>query len=110
MRPILSGIGGATVLDQAGLPLGLFCSASYPTQRIALSPGESLILFTDGVTEAVNGNEAEFGIEGLCLAAEAHREQPAKAILDGCLERLYAFRAGGALSDDMTLMVLKRSR
>jgi sigma-B regulation protein RsbU (phosphoserine phosphatase) len=110
VRPILAGARGLEVLDQAGLPLGLFCSASYGVQQVTLSPGDSLILCTDGVTEAKDGGDTEFGLEGLREAVEAHRAGSAKALLEGCLKGLAAFRAEGPLSDDVTLMVLRRLR
>src|SRR5205814_2420296 len=61
LPPLLIKNGVKGELDVAGLPLGMFCDAEFPAQKVKLNDGDSLLLFTDGVTEAVHGDGDEFG-------------------------------------------------
>ena len=90
-------------LDMPGLPLGLFVRGEYPVTRVALERGDSLILYTDGVTEARNPAGIEFGEERLtgCLEGGA-------ASLATVLSALAAFRGATPPADDVTLLVIRR--
>jgi len=95
-------------LEPSGLPLGLFCQSEYTAEQVSLSPGETLVLYSDGVTEAQNADGDEYGMERLTgtLALNRHLG-PAKlsqAVLDG----VSAFRAGAPPSDDLTLLAIRR--
>ena len=90
-----------------GLPLGVFANHAYATVSSALSPGDTLILVTDGITEARNGPDF-LGYEGLIDLAQRHVEQRniqsfGQAIVDGAR----AF-AGGKFQDDVCLLVARR--
>lgn len=76
-----------------------------------LAPGDVLLLFTDGVTEAWSAEDSddEYGEPRLLDAVRAHRTEPAQAILDAVREDVRAFTAGSPLDDDLTLLVLKRT-
>ena len=98
-------------LDEGGVLLGVLDGAPYAQGETALAPGDALVLFTDGVTEAWSALDAddEYGEERLLAMVRAHRAEPAQAILDAVRADVRAFTAGGPLDDDLTLLVLKRT-
>lgn len=107
----VSAAGLTERLDEGGLLLGVLDGAPYAEGETALAPGDVLLLFTDGVTEAWSAEDPddEYGEPRLLDAVRAHRAEPAQAILDAVREDVRAFTGGGPLDDDLTLLVLKRT-
>lgn len=99
----------AVTLPPDGLPVGLFGSSPYGLREMRLSSGESLLLYTDGASEATNADGAEYGTEGLRKAALAGPERAGDHVLKACLQGLAAFRGDVPRQDDLTLLVLGRS-
>ncbi len=96
-------------VSATGLPLGMFSSGQYPAHKINLEPGESLILYTDGVSEMCNPSGVEYGVERLSkVVGEQHSLAP-DALVSACLKDLKSFAAGSEHADDLTLMVLRRT-
>jgi phosphoserine phosphatase RsbU/P len=103
--PVLARATGEAVrLDIGGAVLGVFAEWSYQQANIALAPGDRLILFTDGITEAANAMDDEFGEERLVELAVALRERDAAGMKDRILQDVAEFTAGN-LKDDATLVV-----
>jgi sigma-B regulation protein RsbU (phosphoserine phosphatase) len=103
------GAGGISRLDATGLPIGMFCSESFSSQTVRLEPGETLLLYTDGLAETQNSSGVEYGIERLsALSASASMLEP-KAIVAACLGDLSSFRGTPAATDDLTIMAVRRS-
>ena len=95
-------------LHATGLPIGMFCSESFTSQTVRLEPGETLLLYTDGLLETQNSGGVEYGIERLCtLSASSAAMEPA-AIVAACLSDLTAFRGTMASADDLTVMAVRR--
>ena len=104
--PILVRADGSIErLDVGGPVLGVLPDASYEQAQIAIGPGDRLLLFTDGITEARNDADEEFGEERLVDAAVANRACSAPALQARLADAVAAF-TGGRLQDDATLMVL----
>ncbi len=104
--PILTRNDGAQVrLEQGGLILGAFPESAYEQGEIQLRPGDRLVLYTDGVTEAANGEGEEFGEERLAEAARGDFQLSAEALRRLLLERVTEF-CGGEFEDDATLLVV----
>ena len=105
---LVRGDGSIEWLRSTGLPLGLMPDPSYRVTERTLAAGDSLVVYSDGYTEAENPDGEEFGqrrLASICTA-ERHRE-PAE--LAACIDRaLEAFAAGKAFADDRTLVVLRR--
>ncbi|HYL67687.1 MAG TPA: SpoIIE family protein phosphatase [Candidatus Limnocylindria bacterium] len=100
---------GVKRIGATGLPLGLFSSSRYAVQRVRLEPGDSLLLFTDGISEANNSAGDEYGVKRLSnVAGERHRWNP-QELLTECLKDLKAHTSGARQTDDQTLMVIHRS-
>jgi len=108
-RPLVIQEGQVTRLEATGLPLGLFCEGQYSVEALRLRPGDTLLLYTDGLTEARNPADEEYGEERLSnLAGDRHVPRP-RALVDACLDDLTTFLSGTPLKDDLTLMAICRT-
>ncbi|MGH9432479.1 MAG: PP2C family protein-serine/threonine phosphatase [Terriglobia bacterium] len=96
-------------LESGGPVLGAFSEPCYQEEHVAVEPGDTLLLFTDGVTEARNGAGDEFGEARLAELLGAIGSQRAEAIAQKITDCVAGF-ADNALEDDATLLVLQRRR
>ncbi len=94
-------------LDEGGPVIGMVRGAGYQEQTLALLPGDLLLAFTDGISEAMNASEEEWGEERMIVEAKAHAELDASDLLRRLFGAADAFAAGTPQHDDMTLLVLK---
>jgi len=100
---------GVKQIGATGLPLGMFSSSRYAIQRARLEPGDSLLLFTDGISEAGDAAGKEYGVKRLSnVAGERHRWDP-RELLAACLKDVNVHTSGARQADDQTLMVIHRS-
>ena len=97
--------GGQVRLDQGGLIVGAFEECAYEQGEIDLRPGDRLVMFTDGLSEAVDGNGEEFGDKRLAEAARSNRQLSAEALHRCLLDRVTDF-CGGEFGDDATVLVI----
>jgi len=97
------------VFPSTGTVVGLFPGRTYTSESLELLPGESLVLYTDGVSEACNPGGEFFGDERLhaCFAEGAGKT--AQGSVDQLVRDVRAFAAGAAPSDDITILVLRRT-
>jgi len=95
----------ATILTEGGTVLGLFPKSAYQDRQFALRPGDCLLLTTDGVTEAANELDEEFGNERVIVSARAARSLGAQGIRTRILDDVTRFCNGNFL-DDASLMVV----
>jgi sigma-B regulation protein RsbU (phosphoserine phosphatase) len=100
--------GKVTELGATGVPLGLFCEGVYPTQNAEMACGETLLLYTDGVSEARSANGAEYGAERLKELVDSRPGLSAQALVAACIDDLDGFRGGAPLLDDLTIMAIRR--
>ncbi len=104
--PVLTRKEGAQVrLEEGGLILGSFQERSYEQGEIDLRPGDRLVMFTDGVSEAVDGEGEEFGEERIAEASRCGRQLSAEVLHRSLFERVNEF-CGGEFEDDATILVL----
>jgi sigma-B regulation protein RsbU (phosphoserine phosphatase) len=103
--PILLRGDDATLLTEGGTVLGLFPMSSYEEREFALQPGDCLLLTTDGVTEAANEADEEFGNEQVIASARAVRSLGAQGIRTRILEDVTRFCKGN-FHDDASLIVV----
>jgi sigma-B regulation protein RsbU (phosphoserine phosphatase) len=94
-------------LDRGGIVLGLFQDATYESETIQTLPGDLLVVYTDGVTEAFNAEGEEFGEERLLDALKRHAEGSAAQIRDAVLREVDAFVGEAPQHDDLTMMVFR---
>ncbi len=95
-----------TVQQVHGIPLGINGTSMFTTQRLNLSRGETLFLYTDGVTEAMNTMEAFFGEKKLIQTLAYPGRLDARGIGDHLMQKIKSFAAGAEQADDITILVL----
>jgi sigma-B regulation protein RsbU (phosphoserine phosphatase) len=99
--------GGAVSRAATGYPLGMFCKAEFAVHRMSLKPRESLLLYTDGVSEARNASDEEYGLERVAeLAGRCASLSPDK-LIENCLSELSQFSGARKATDDLTLLALQ---
>ncbi len=89
------------------LALGIFEGTAYARGTLTLTPGDAFLLYTDGVTEAMNGEGRFFSEAGLLRSLTGTNGQPAEETLKKVLDDVHAFAAGAPPSDDITLLALR---
>ena len=105
--PILISGNGVRRLEAGGLILGLFPHATYEEEALQLEHGDTLVVFSDGVTEALNPAGDEFGEERLLACVDEHRGAATDVLLDRVFAAVKAFAGGAAQNDDVTALVLR---
>jgi phosphoserine phosphatase RsbU/P len=101
--------GDVRAIDSTGLPVGVFSEQEFSSHTVRLQPGDSLLLYTDGLSEARDVHGAEYGIERLTKLAPAFRASSPRAMISACLEDLKIFGHGADKSDDLTIMAIRWS-
>jgi len=105
--PLLVGPQGVRRLEAGGLPLGAFEDAAYDEETVSLEPGDLLVIFSDGLSEAEDASGTEFGDRRLLACVKSNRGLPVNALLDYLLRTVSEFTAGTTPSDDRTVLVLR---
>jgi phosphoserine phosphatase RsbU/P len=101
--------GGSEILrvEADGPVVGLLPFAPYSEQSLQLEPGDLLVTYTDGISEAMTHNDEEWGEERMMAAAAAARNGSAEGVLKIIFAEADKFTAGAPQHDDMTLLILK---
>jgi sigma-B regulation protein RsbU (phosphoserine phosphatase) len=106
--PILHvGSGGAVPRDATGYPLGMFRKAEFAVHRMTLQPGESLLLYTDGISEARNSADEEYGLERVAEVASRCASLSPAGLIENCLAELSRFSGARKATDDLALLALQ---
>ncbi len=105
-HPIVFDVHGSQrVLRGGGPPLGMFSSSEYTLEQTKLSPGDLVVLFTDGLADIRDRHSEFFGVEGITAAIGAHREKPLHDLARIVLDRALSF--GHEVDDDVTLFLMR---
>jgi len=105
---LLRGNGAIERLWTGGPPLGILGeAASYESGTVTLSPGDLLLIFTDGVTEAANGANEQFGDERLERVLRDAASQPVAGVCESVLAAVASFEDGQPQNDDITLVAAR---
>jgi phosphoserine phosphatase RsbU/P len=105
--PVLLRNGKVIRLEADGPVVGLLPFAPYTEQALTLEPGDLLILYTDGISEAMTHDDEEWGEDRMIASAAAVRNKPAADVLKAMFADADQFTAGAPQHDDMTLLVLQ---
>jgi hypothetical protein len=105
--PILLKNGTITQLELGGTPLALFEDANYALHEVNLGISDTIVMYTDGVTEALNEQWEQFGTERLDAVIKQHSQESSKELAEHILQAVRQFTSGTAQSDDITLLVLR---
>jgi len=107
---LFSGVDGDTRirrLETGGPVIGLLPDCSYDQGRVTLETGDVLVAFTDGISEAMNAADLEWGDRGLTAAIESHRALAATDLIRHIMAQADIHVADAPQHDDMTLVVLR---
>lgn len=102
---VLRGDGRSDWLEPSGAPVGLFPDMTWQEGVAQLNPGDRVLVYTDGVTEATGPSGEEWGVEGLLLAANRARTGSAEELVQSILHSMDDF-SRGVQTDDATVAVL----
>lgn len=100
---------GLSPRQATGVPLGMFCTTEFPVCSLKLEPGDSLFLYTDGLTEIFNAKGDEYGIRRVESLIARHVHTPPEQMLAACLAEIRDFSAGAKRTDDLTLLVMRHT-
>lgn len=105
---VLRAEGKEELLPPTGMPVGLLPNRTFELGETTLAPGDVLLLYSDGVTDAANGEEQDFGLERLVSRLRDAIHLPSQALLEELLQKIDEHASGAPQFDDITMMVLKR--
>ena len=105
--PLLLQKAGVRRLDRGGLILGLFEHATFEEETVSLEPGDLLVAFSDGITEAMSASGEEYGEARLLECVQANEDRTPSELLDRILASVRDFTTGAVQSDDVTALVVR---
>jgi len=98
------------MLEAKGIALGVMPDIRLEEKEISLEDGAVIVFYTDGVTEAINGEEEQFGQKRLVKVMENNRHRSAQEIIDAIRQAIGDFAGDQPQFDDITLIVLKSTQ
>jgi phosphoserine phosphatase RsbU/P len=109
LPPLLLHAGTATAVEATGLPVGIFCNEEFTSSSLKLEAGDTLFLFTDGLSESRDPLGEEYSTERLLTLLCSSHELLPRQLIAASLSDLEDFCAGTPRSDDLTVMALRRA-
>jgi len=104
---LMNADGAAHFMERGGLPLGMFRNTRYYEYYQFIEPGQILVLYTDGVTEATNAKDEEYGRDKLLKAVRDNRHLSARELITAIQQDVNLWTDGRGASDDMTFFIIK---
>jgi sigma-B regulation protein RsbU (phosphoserine phosphatase) len=108
VAPLVISRRGVEQLTTTDMVVGLFAQAPYRNQRATLEAGDSLVLFTDGVTEAENETEDQLGLDPIATLLSTMHGTPAPSLIETIERHVHAFVGATPANDDVTMFALTR--
>ena len=105
--PILITSDGCRRLEKGGTPVGMFDQWVYEEETLSLQPGDVVVTFSDGVTEALNTAGEEFGDPCLVDCVQAHTGKAPQEMLEALLSEVHRFCGAATQSDDVTMVIVR---
>jgi serine phosphatase RsbU (regulator of sigma subunit) len=94
-------------LEESNFPLGFFPKVKFDAHTVQLNPGDHVLVFSDGITEAQNGHKDMFGEEQLEALLASHQFNTPQEISDSVVNTIRQFVGSAPQADDITLLVLR---
>ena len=105
--PVIMGEGYEQLDVKANLPVGLFDDFRYEEQETQLSEHATIFLYTDGLTEAMNTERKQFGMERMAESLQACGQTDPEAVVKTMTDRVHQFTEGAEQSDDLTMLAIR---
>lgn len=106
--PLLVRNGAAVAHEPSHLPLGMFCQEEFTVSEFELKPGDGVVIYSDGVSEALSPAGLEYGAERLRELIDLNRGAEPEALINACRSDLASFVANTQTTDDVALLALAR--
>ena len=106
---LLGRNGKIEEISATGLPLGMFCNQEFSAANLRLESGDTLILYTDGVVDAVNGQDEDYGVSRLLDIAKKSCSWDPEKFIASCVSDLSRFRGSSPRFDDISIMGIRRA-
>jgi sigma-B regulation protein RsbU (phosphoserine phosphatase) len=100
---------GTKLVPAEGLPVGLFHDQKFSSVNLQVAPGDALLIYTDGVSEAENPDGIQYGHAGLSQLLDDCHKLGSKEMVERCVEEVLKFRGGVPRHDDQTILALQFS-
>jgi phosphoserine phosphatase RsbU/P len=107
--PILLGPDSSGRVDATGMPVGMFCSQQFEVASLQASPGDTLLLCSDGITDCEDAYGLPYGLDRLVAIAASERSRTPADLVLACIDDVTRFRAAAPLGDDLSLLAIRRS-
>ena len=104
---VVAGRDRVLSVEPTGMPLGMFLETQFSAMRVQLDPGDTLFLYTDGLSEASNASD-EYGLDRVIALVRQHSARQPAEMIAACLDDVRAFTQGTPGFDDMTVLALRR--
>jgi sigma-B regulation protein RsbU (phosphoserine phosphatase) len=101
---------GPERLSVGGMALGVLEEFPYEESSTPLEPGDILVAYSDGITDAINEFEAPFGEDRLVNTIRTHADRSAAGLMRSIVDAVQAHEQGAPRLDDLTVIVVKRTR
>jgi sigma-B regulation protein RsbU (phosphoserine phosphatase) len=98
---------GMVQIGSMGFPLGMFLEGEFPVSRLKLEAGETLFIFSDGLSEADSAGE-EYGVDRITRLVQRESGRQAAELVAACLDDLRTFTGGSPQTDDLTMLAIQR--
>jgi phosphoserine phosphatase RsbU/P len=108
-HPLVVRDGHVTALEGSDLPVGMFCDEEFAVTELDLQPGHNMLIYSDGMSEAIDDSGTEYGTSRLLQTLSDKRFETPAALIGACKEDLAAFCGGTRRTDDVTMFVLGRA-
>ena len=105
--PFLLSAQGARRLDAGGVVLGLFPGALYEQESVQLAPDDTVVLFSDGVADALSASDEEFGDERILEIVKSSFSQSPERVTEALVSAVRNFTRGACQHDDITVVVVR---
>ncbi len=107
--PILLRQNRTQIFETGGLPLAIMAEGDFSIHQVDLDPGDTVVMYTDGVTEAMNSEKQLFGMERFNSLLQKHADKPLDQLHKIILQSIFDFAGDTPQSDDITLLSLRRN-
>jgi sigma-B regulation protein RsbU (phosphoserine phosphatase) len=107
LAPLHMHAGGVRGIELSAPPVGLFCDQQFVSTRLHVSPGDSLVIYTDGFSEASSPDGTEYGGSRLSQLLQAQAAAGPRQMVEACVHDHRTHRGGAGKLDDITLMALQ---
>jgi sigma-B regulation protein RsbU (phosphoserine phosphatase) len=106
---VFAASGERKRLESGGLALSVIDDFPYTQETLSFAPGDVLVVYSDGVTDAINTSDEPFEADRLAAVVEQHLREPASIIVDQIVQAVAAYSKGAPQIDDITVVVVKRT-